>query len=594
MDSTAMPREDWPELHRARRSIVVVDVVESVRLMQEHESAFIDGWRRFVNEVRQQVLPRCQGRLVKSLGDGLLLEFDSMRGALAAATECHAQAGTVSGSTPDSTAFRLRVAIHTDEILIDALDIYGAAVNLTARLATLAQPGETVLSDAARDEAVDRLDGEIEDLGECYLKHLREPVRAWRLRSLAPGAREEGPGEDVLRASIAVQPFEAPLRDFELRQIAEVVADDLTHSLCLQPQCRVVSRLSAVAAARHALTPTAIGRALRARYVVCGQLQRGTQGVALTLRVVDTASADEIWSESRNVSPLDVLKPAGDRLGCVLAAEVLRAVMRLELHRWAALPLPNLSSYAALLGCIAAMHRMSRDQTDQARQGLELLADRHPRDADPLAWFAKWYVLRTAQGWSEDPAADAKRAESLIARSLTSNPKHSLALAIDGQIATYLHGDTSRALAQGKAALDANPNESLAWLYWSHALSNAGHAKEGVEAADRALLLSPLDPVRYLFDIFAAYAYLVDGQYERACQHARASHRANRLHQPSYPILIVSEMLAGHCDAAREHAQLYLALHPAMSVAAYGARHRGKPHVVEKFMGALREAGLPA
>lgn len=593
MDSTAMPGEDWPELHRARRAIVVVDVVESVRLMQEHEAEFIDRWRRFVNAVRLSVLPGCKGRLVKSLGDGLLMEFESMQGALGAALACHALAAD-SSTIGQKSSMQLRAAIHVDSVLIDELDIYGAAVNLVARLATLAHPGDTILSDAARDEAVDGLDGEIEDLGECYLKHLREPVRAWRLRSRTRIPFLTEGVDDTLKASIAVLPFEAPADDLQARRMAEVLADDVSNALSLQVHCRVVSRLSSAAIGVRGLQSGELGRALCARYLVLGQLERVAHGVELSLRVIDSASADEIWRDRRSVAPDRLMAREGERLGQMLAVDLLRCVMQMELRRWASLPLPNLSGYAALLGCIAAMHRMSLEQTNRARAGLEHLVERHPRDADPLAWFAKWYMLRTAQGWSDDPAGDAKRAESLIARSLENNPEHALALAIDGQIATYLHGDAGRALSHGQAAVDANPNEPLAWLYLSHALANAGRSGESVQAASRALVLSPLDPVRYLFDIFAAYACLVDGQYERACRHARESIRANRQHQPSYPVLIISEMLSGQCDAAREHAQVYLTLHPAMSVSSYGARHRASPRVVDLFKGALREAGLPA
>jgi len=592
MDSAANPDVLPPEPQRARKAILVADVVESVRLMQEQEASFIDRWRQFVNEIRLQVLPGLGGRLVKSLGDGMLLEFDAVRSAVAAAIECHKRAGGHSAAWPSREAMKFRIAVHVDEIVIDDLDIYGGAVNLVARLATLAHPGQTVLSDAARDEIVDGLDGEFEDLGECYLKHLREPVRAWLLRHPQTPEILYLPSSDDLRASIGVMPFSVRRDEPSCARVAEVMADDLTNVLNLQPQCKVISRLTMVAFADTKLHPREIGRLLGVRYLLAGSVEGAAPRYLIGLEVIDTSTGDSIWSNHSAQTELELLAP-DHRFAHTLAGEVLQTVMRVELRRWAALPLPNLTGYGTLLGCISSMHRMSPVHCDRARAGLEHLVDRHPRCADPMAWFAKWYMLRTAQGWSDDPAGDAGRAQALIARSLEVRPDHALSLAIDGQIATYLHGNAERALSQGEAAVAANPNEPLGWLYWSHALANAGRSREAVDTSLRALALSPLDPMRYMFDIFVAYAFLVDGQHASAARHARDAVRANKQHQPSYPVLIVSEMLGGHADEARRHAEFFLAVHPAMSLARYAKRHRGTPETVDLFVRVLREAGLP-
>ena len=123
----------WPEVLRARRAIVVVDVVESVRLMREHEADFIERWRRFVNLVRTQLLPSTAGRMVKSLGDGMLLEFERVPAAMNAARAVQRRIDDINVGAAPSARIALRVGGHVSEVVVDADDIYGAGVNLAAR-----------------------------------------------------------------------------------------------------------------------------------------------------------------------------------------------------------------------------------------------------------------------------------------------------------------------------------------------------------------------------------------------------------------------------------------------------------------------------
>ena len=173
-------------MQRARKAVVVVDVVESVRLMQQHEDHVIDCWRRFVDDVATHLLPMHAGRLVKSLGDGMLLDFHRVTDAAAVAMAVHRRIQSISPPADGDARLRLRCGVHVCDVVVDERDIYGAGVNLTARLATLAEPGETVVSQAARDEMVVGLDGQLEDMGECFVKHLDEPVHAFRLLPVEP------------------------------------------------------------------------------------------------------------------------------------------------------------------------------------------------------------------------------------------------------------------------------------------------------------------------------------------------------------------------------------------------------------------------
>ena len=137
---------------RVTRTVVVADLVESVRLMQSDELDVIDRWRGFVADVLSDLLPTRGGRMVKSLGDGMLLEFAGPLAAVEAALELHERVLRFNAGYPAERHFWLRCAIHEAEVVVDALDVYGSGVNLAARLASLARPGESVVSEPVRDK----------------------------------------------------------------------------------------------------------------------------------------------------------------------------------------------------------------------------------------------------------------------------------------------------------------------------------------------------------------------------------------------------------------------------------------------------------
>lgn len=202
MHAPIQEERTWSEVRRARRTIVVADVVESVRLMREHEDDVIDRWRRLVNDVRADVLPKHAGRLVKSLGDGMLLEFEQTPRALAAAFEVQRHVVGLNRALAEDRFIRLRIGLHVAEVVTDELDVYGAGVNLAARLAGVARPGGVAASVEAVDELLPGVDALLEDAGLCYLKHLDEPVQVYHLEPSAGGELQTGAALQVNRLMV--------------------------------------------------------------------------------------------------------------------------------------------------------------------------------------------------------------------------------------------------------------------------------------------------------------------------------------------------------------------------------------------------------
>lgn len=586
-----------PDLHWVRRAIVVVDVVESVRLMQASEAEMIRRWREFVDEVRSGILPPLHGRLVKSLGDGMLMEFVEVHDAIAACLQIQRlSAGHNSSQAPD-TAMHVRTGAHVAPVVIAEDDIFGVGVNLAARLATLAGPGEIIVSAELRDELVPELDADVEDLGECHLRHVDAPVRAFRVGPLSPRARlwTHACAGAADRVGLAIVPFRARAQGAVAHDpIGEALADDLIAEFSRQPSLRVTSRLSTTACRRRHLPLRAMAEHLHADYVVYGSTTVRGDRVLVHAQLGDGRDESVLWADHVEGSIDEVFSGTGTLIER-LVSSVSKALFAAEVRRACTLPLPTLHSYTVLLGALTLMHRLSRGDFERARDMLEHLVERHPRSTAPRAWLAKWHVMRVAQGWSPDAAADAREARSLVGHALELEPTHALALAIDGLVCAYIRKDLATAGERYESALDANPSESLAWLFQSawHAYHRRG--AEAVQCAMTAQRLSPLDPLRYYYDNFTSTAMLAADDYEGAIRFGQSSLRANRTHGPTLRVLAIAQSLAGKVDEARVTVGQLRALEPSFTLGRFLERYPGQdPVQTSKYVDALRVAGLPA
>ena len=591
-ETTTSPT-DWPELHRQRRAIVVVDVVESVRLMQANEADVIDRWRRFVNEVRTKVLPAHGGRLVKSLGDGLLLEFESVQSAVTVSTELLRCMRTLNAGRASFDALMLRVGVHLAEVVVDELDIYGSGVNLAARIASLAAPGEMAVSAAVRDEIVDGVDGVVHDLGPCFIKHLTEPVHVYRLVVDPDPSRTPWEGDASPSPVIAVLPFKPRLASSDELAIGSVISADVIGALSRVASWRVVSQLSTDLFRTRELPVSAVAGHLNANYVVTGRFACVAGRVTVDVEMTEAVSGQIAWSRRCAGSAAAMISGDGVMIDEIVNG-IGKAILDHELNRARALPMRNLESYTLLLSAINFMHRASTHDFDRARQMLEFLVERHPRLPAAHSWLGKWYALKAAQGWSRDQVHDASLATAHVNRALAIDDTDALAWTIDGLIRGYIRKDLDGAASAYRKALEANPNESLAWLYTStlHAWRDKG--EEAGLAADRAVSLSPLDPLRYYFDSLSATAYAVAGDHARAIESANRSLRANLAHASTYRILAIAQALSGDLDQARNTAARLAVVQPGLTVAKFRDNYPGRESThVEAFCDALAQAGVP-
>lgn len=587
-ESTALARSDLV--------VLVVDLVESVRLMRADEFGTVRRWTEFVQVARTDILPACRGTLVKSLGDGLMARFESADAAATAAARMHAHFAAHNAGLPEDRQMRLRAGINATHAWLDELDIYGTGVNLAARLAALAGPGETIGSEAARealaaalagqadpgetlasagarDDLIAGLDASCEDLGECVLKHFSEPVRAYRIGAPGPapvlaGLRDYG---EPMDPAIAIVPFAERGSDSASFDIGNLLADAVIWRLSRASNLRVISRLSTTALSRQPDPASAALRHLGAHYALSGGITSWGGRLLVSVELADTRDGRVVWNDRLQGTVDDLLQPESE-LAHQIAQGAHRAVFDAEVERVFTQPLPTLSSYSLLLGSIRLMHRSNRAEFQMTRRILDELVHRHGRIAAPHAWLGNWYVLLTTRGWSQDRRREAAEALSATRAALERDPSDALALATEGFVHCHLLGDLDTARLRCQLAVDSNPSHALGWLYFGVVQAFRGEASAALDATRRAISLSPLDPQRYYFESLGATAELSARNFVRAETLARSSIALNRLHGSTWRVLTIALSAQGRLDEAREALQQVRNLDPQLTVSRYLAR----------------------
>jgi adenylate cyclase len=560
--------------------------------MAQFEEQTIRVWEGFLAKAKFSVIAPANGRVVKSLGDGLMVDFSSCRSAIDVAGSLHALLDRENHELEKQQRLLLRIAVHLCPIVIGENDIYGAGVNLAARLASLARPGETIISSEVRDEVIEGVDVDTEDLGECFLKHIEEPVRAYRIVDLASEARfDPVDASSEMLPTIAVVGFESRTHEHETLAVGELIADGIIANLVSARGLRVIARLSTTAVSQLPNVVIGAKKHLRADYLVHGSYLLIGQRIVLTAELSRTIDHEIVWAKRLSGNLQDLLEPNSLLCG-EIAENTYATIIEGEVGRAAHQPLPTLSSFTLLLSSVSLMHRSSTREFAKSREILDHLVDRHARAADAKAWLAKWHILKVLRGISTDRKREGALAMDLTRRALDINPSSSFALAIEGYALCQLADDFAGAHDRLEKALEINPNDSLAWLF-SSLLSSVSEKKlDAIEQAQRAQALSPIDPLKYFYDLLIASAYLVANRHEDALAAAQRSVRSNVHHSPTLRTLLTTQVEMDRLDEARQTLALLLREEPGLTVSGYLKSGSSASEARRRCAYALQRLGL--
>jgi adenylate cyclase len=577
----------------SRRLVVVAafDVVGFSALVEADEDKTLAAWRTLRREI-DPLITRGGGRIFKSLGDGLLVEFTSPVEATHTALKVQA---TVAKMSPEQEVqLTLRCAIHMGDVTVEGTDLLGDGINIVSRLQQHAPIGGVLVSAAVMDLIGGRIDAPIKDLGSLKLRNISRPVHAYMVGA---GKRPRStPAIDSFqrsRPSIAVLPFVEQAADAAQPYFSDGLSEDIISALSCLPELIVISRTSTLRYRGAARDTKRIRRDLRVRYMLSGSVRRDGAKVRLSAELADCESGATIWSDRFAGEAADLFE-LQDELSARVVATIAPQVQEAELRRVLRKRPESLDAYEYVLRGLDLFYRFEDDHFVQALPLFEKAMALDPTYATAYALAADWHSVRIGQGRSADSIADFREVERLSRLALTLDRFDPRALSLCGHVRAFSFREFDQAIELFDRALAANPSSAAAWVRSSPTFSYIGETREARRRADIGLRLSPHDAhVFYTYSIISLASYAA-GDYADAASWARKSMALNPRFTANLRFLAASLAAQGKIDEARQAGRDLLGVDPKFSVSRFVETHAFKDPAKRRLFGDhLIQAGLP-
>jgi adenylate cyclase len=578
---------------RRLAAVLVADVVGYSRLMEAGEAETLAALKAHRQKIFNPVVHAHGGRIVKLMGDGMLLEFPSAVGAVEAALQIQREMAKAAAERQDGPLFELRIGINLGDVIGEGDDIYGEGVNIAARLEPLAEPGGIVVAGKVYDEVAGKVGCTFADLGAQTLKNIVRPVQAYAVVTDArPMSRKStAPLPLPDKPSIAVLPFDNLSRDPEQDYFADAVVESLTATLSRIGSFFVIARNSAFAYKGRSVNVREIGRELGVAYVLEGSVQRVGNRVRITVQLIETEAGAHVWAEKYDGSTEDIFD-LQDRITEQVAGALQPSIRLAEIARSNRKRPQDLTAYDHTM---RAFRHVWSLEMEESKIGLALLDKALAVDPDyPLALaLAAWcHAQSSVYTWVEDAAAARAKALALAERAANLSANDPLILTVLGTVHTFARNfGTARVLLERAVALD--PNSAWAWsrLGW---LAVYGDRPEEARANfERALRLSPLDPMNFNNHVGLASSYLVtsDDATAAALFERAISERPNAWWV--YRSLAPALLGGGRLDDARRATAILRREFPGFTIKRFREGMVFSPRVMDRVAQQLRELGIP-
>jgi TolB-like protein/class 3 adenylate cyclase/Tfp pilus assembly protein PilF len=619
---------------RRLAAIVAADVVGYSRLMGRDESGTLAALKAVRRDIVDPILSEHGGRLVKTTGDGLLVEFASVVDAVRCTMELQTAMARRNSGEPEERRIVFRVGINEGDIIIEGGDIFGDGVNVAARLQEIAPPGGICLSSRVQDEVRNRVSGPFEDVGQRPLKNIARPVRvycwmpgstesasaakpikmpagrhwiagvgaasllalgigSWWFSSL-PGSLEAPTKTTTTvagaapfsssRPGIAVLPFINLSGDATQDYFSDGLTEDVIAALGRFGSLTVMARNAVFPFKGKNIKPAEIGRELGVQYIVEGSVRRAGPRVRISVQLTDAVAGRLLWSQQYDQELKDVFA-VQDEVTRQVAGALAINLTQVEQRRALSKPPESLGAYDLVLRGRERLLHFTRSTNREARQLLEQAVALDPKYADAYAWNARAHMDVAEAGWTEDPNAAAERALELGRRAVMLDPDSVLGHRVIGLV-HLARGEFDRAYAEIDRALTLNPSDSVGLMAQAEILLWLGRLDESIEASETAFRFDPLPPVTPLFNLGLAY-------YERQ-RHADALRLMTRASErfPDNPFVhallaAIYARLDRPQDAARERDAVGH-LHPFFQPAAFGSRFQDPAYHAYLFEGLVK------
>jgi len=580
-------------IERRLAAILAADIAGYSRLMGADEEGTLERFKALRGELVDPKIGEHRGRMVKTTGDGILIEFPSVIEAVSCAVAVQREMARRNAGTPQDRRIAFRIGVNLGDIIVEDGDIHGDGVNIAARLEGIAEPGGICISEDAFRQVRGKVDAEFDDLGEQSLKNIVRPMRIYRIKlARAPDASLTAlPLPD--KPSLALLPFQNLSSDPEQEYFADGMVEEITTAIARLPWLFVIARNSAFTYKGKPVNVKQVAQELGVRYVLEGSVRKAGNRVRITGQLIDTTTGAHIWAD-RFDGALDDIFELQDRVASSVAGTIEPKLRQSEIERASRKPTANLTAYDLYLRALARSYRYTDEGLAEAvvlaRQALAI----DPSYAPAAALVGRCRWVQRVQGWGALSDEDVGEACRLARQALEAERDDAETISQAAWTLFFMAGEAAMAAAALDRALTLNPNAAHAWLVRGniHALRNQPEA--AIEAIERARRLSPFDPYSFFYAAAIAAAHFAARRFEQAIEWAdRSLHDQPRL-VTAIRLKVAALAHLGHLDEARAELSRVLATDPKLTIAGFREyAHFAAPEVLKLFVTGLRLAGLP-
>jgi adenylate cyclase len=524
------------QVRRKLTTILAADIAGYSRLMEADEEGTLERLKTCRRELIDPKVKQHHGRIVKTTGDGILMELPSVVAAVRCSIELQQGMAKRNADVPSEKRIEFRIGINLGDVVVERRDLYGEGVNVAARLEALAEPGNICISGTVLDNARGKTAFEVEDAGEQLLKNIARPVHVYRIIAdsgplpLAAQFREPGLALPD-KPSVAVLPFINMSGDPEQEFVSDGVTEDVITALSRYPSLFVIARNSSFTYKGRAVDVKKVGRELGVRYVLEGSVRKAGSRIRVTAQLVEAGTGNHVWAERYDRDVADIFA-VQDELTEALTTALAPAIATAELRRAMRKPPGSLDVWAAYQRGLWHLSKATPDDDAAAEKFFKQAIDLDPTFGGSCSALAL-LQLQTAAIYQTLDLSDAQRsAEDLARRAVALDGADAEARSCLGW-ALQARGEAEGALAEIERALSMSPNLAIAHGHRGATLIFAGQPKEGLKALETCIRLDPRDPFLAVRLLHVAAGLYFCGEYEASIEAAKRLIRS----YPDFPMI---------------------------------------------------------
>ncbi len=584
-------------MERRLAAILAADVVGYTRLMGNDEA----GTLRRLTELRQhfvEPLVRAhRGRIVKLMGDGLLIEFASVVDAVDCAMAWQAGTAEREANTDEDKRLRFRIGINLGDVIVEGDDLYGDGVNIAARIEAQADPCSICLSSDAYRQARGKVDAEFEDLGDHELKNVAEAVRVYRI-----AASFSSPSTDVApqtaapvlleKPSIAVLPFKNLSGDADQEYFADGVSEDIITALSRNRWLMVIARNSSFTFKGEAVDLKHVGKQLGVLYVLDGSVRKGGNRIRVAAQLIDAGSGKQMWAE-RYDRVLEDIFAVQDEVTESIVAAIAPELSKAEQQRATAKTSENLTAWEIYQRGMWHLYQRTKEDLREACRLFDSALAVDPGLSPACSGLVDAYYYEVVLGLAESATKNREMALHVARRAVQLDPDDAAAHCAMGK-ARIVRREHAQAIPDLQLAVSLNP--SLAWAHYGlgAAAVFSGDSDQAITHLEVAIQLSPRDQHMGSFMVRLAEAYLLKQDYGRAVEWAQKALQQQGFQWSRYAALLAAFGFLNEQAQAQRVLQECLEQRPDFSVSMVRDGHLYTDAAsMDHYLNGLRKAGVP-